>query len=383
MTAFRLKLLLSLSFLITAAACAGDVSETGTKREAVTSCPASPAPKLMTHAICLCDRFDAVGKGLTTTAPNGGEANVAINGQASVVGHYEIDGSLLAYKGISGVGRLTVRDDAITFGSVDGVGELAVGRDLAVKGDLNSVGMIAVGGLTKVGGLSSLVGTSQLTRAPFDVVDAKPCGCDAATKLDIAQKIADAKANTQVARLEGIDSVGAHVQTLKSGSYYLAGGIRAVGSSKLTIEGGVALFVDGDLDTVGDGLFDVKAGATLDLYVNGKISSVGKSVFTSGSPGAVRLYLGGANPSFSGVGTQDLTLSIYAPDAELNLVGDTRINGSVFAKSIGGVGHLQVDYAAPAAPAPALCKPVIAGGGGNTAPAGNAPGTPGSGDGIN
>ncbi len=363
MIGFRLKLLLSLTFLFTAA-CAGDASEAGMRRDSVTTCPASPAPKLMTHAVCLCDRFDAVGSGLTTTAPNGGAASVAINGEASIVGHYEIDGSLLAYKGISGVGHLTVRDDAVTFGNIDGVGSLAVGRDLAVKGDLNSVGMIAVGGLTKVGGRSSLVGTSQLTPAAFDLVDARPCGCDAATKLDIAQKVADAKADPKVARLEGIDAVGTHAQTLKSGSYYLSGGVRTVGSSKLTIEGGVALFVDGDLDSVGEGLFDVKAGATLDLYVNGQLSSVGKSVFASGSPGAVRLYLGGAHPRFSGVGMQDLALSIYAPDADLQLVGDTRIQGSVFARSIGGVGHLQVDYAAPAAPAPALCTPVIAGGGG-------------------
>ncbi len=350
-------------------------------RQAVTSCPTSPAGGLMTNAVCLCDSFLGAGTGLTTKALAGNSANVAINGQLMTAGRFEIGGNMTAYEGFGGAGQLIVRDNATTFGNAAGAGQFDIGKDLAVKGDFTFAGNAKVGGTLKVGGQALSAPKFNMTAAAFDLKDEKPCGCDAASILDIGAKVAAAKADKNMKVLEQVRSVGNNTIAVKSGSYMMDGRFTTVGKNTISIEGGVAMYVDGDMTLVGDSQFDLKAGATLDLYISGSMLMAGHTMFKSEpAPGAVRLYLGG---NMMGAGQQDLNLSIYAPKSDLMFAGGTKIGGSVFGKTLMSAGKIEVGYAAPTQTDPSMCTPETPAPGGtdgtgNTPPAGG-----GTGPGVN
>jgi hypothetical protein len=163
--------------------------------------------------------------------------------------------------------------------------------------------------------------------------------------LDVVAAVQGARATNDDAAAgldPTLDSVGDFALALGSGSYYLQS-FSTVGSATLTIDGAVALFVDGDLETVGDAHFDLTPGSTLDLYVAGSVSMVGGALFNHAAPGTVRLYVGGPTGKLDLVGAQEVIGAVYAPDADLELVGDTRFVGSVFARNLDGVGQLSID----------------------------------------
>jgi len=58
------------------------------------------------------------------------------------------------------------------------------------------------------------------------------------------------------------------------------------------------------------------------------------------------------------VGEQQLNGYIYAPRAAIDYVGDTVINGGLFARTLDGVGDLTVRYYGPADTAEETCEPV-------------------------
>jgi hypothetical protein len=183
-----------------------------------------------------------------------------------------------------------------------------------------------------------------------------PCGCDEAGLLDVAAEVAAAKAANQNA---SIQTVGNHQVTLSSGKYFFSG-IDTVGQSTVTIDGAVFLYVEGSIDAVGLERFELTPGSTLDLFVSGDIRSVGSATLGSDAdPGAVRLYIGGNQASISTVGHSRLFGSIYAPTADLNLVGDTVLHGALFARSVSGVGSLEVVYSTPVTSGtpPEICPP--------------------------
>lgn len=160
------------------------------------------------------------------------------------------------------------------------------------------------------------------------------------------------------AGLELDQSVGEKTLTLGSGSYFFDG-IVAVGQHTLTVDGAVALYVNGDFETVGATHLALTPGSTLDLYVDGDVQMVGDSSFGAGAtPGAVRLYVAGER-KVSLVGAQKVVGSVYAPNADLELVGETTFEGSLFARNVDGVGKLNVSFAAPvvATPESELCQP--------------------------
>ena len=161
--------------------------------------------------------------------------------------------------------------------------------------------------------------------------------------------------------------------TLPTGSYYFDK-VEFVGSSKVTIQGAVALYIDGRLQTVGQDRFNVPAGSTLDLYVSGGVEQVGSTSLAAGDPGSFRLYVGGTTPVLVGVGQQRISGLIYAPTADLKFVGDTEIDGAVFAKTLDGVGRFTIRHASVTPPPPGVCP----GGDGGTPPtdAGTPPSPP-------
>ena len=175
---------------------------------------------------------------------------------------------------------------------------------------------------------------------------------------------AKAKNDNAALGLSLSESVGEHALTLGSGSYFFDG-ITAVGQHTLTVDGAVAISVSGAFETVGQTQFALTPGSTLDLYVDGDVAMVGDSSFGAGAgPGAVRLYVAGER-TVSMVGGQKVIGSVYAPAADLELVGDTTFEGALFARNVTGVGKLHVTFAAPVVATPesdlCLATPVVPG----------------------
>jgi len=143
-----------------------------------------------------------------------------------------------------------------------------------------------------------------------------------------------------------LESVGDLKLSLGSGAYYLSS-FQTVGDTTIAIDGAVALAIDGALQSVGTTHFTLTRGSTLDLYLKDGLEGVGDSLFGEGAdPGAVRLYVAGSK-ALQLVGQQRVVGAIYAPQADLELVGDTSLEGGLFARTVEGVGQLTVSFAAP------------------------------------
>jgi hypothetical protein len=307
------------------------------------SCPASPARQVFAQALCLCGDARLVGAGLVVSGDGG---TVGINGVLDVVGTHQVSGDVTAFRGVTGVGALTVGGSLATNERVEGVGEVHVAGDLSAGGGVENVGSLEVKGTLRTPAPGDFTGSSSIGAVgPYTALAAPPCGCGADQVLDVVAAVQRARDTNDdaAAGLEPVlEAVGDYVLTLGSGSYYLQS-FSTVGSAVITIDGAVALFVDGDLETVGDAKFDLTPGSTLDLYVAGSVSMVGSALFNHAAPGTVRLYVGGPTGKVDLVGAQEVIGAIYAPDADLCLVGDTRFVGSLFARSLDGVGQLSID----------------------------------------
>ncbi len=357
----------SLAVAVVAAGCGGDPFQSpprvGVAKAAITVAPnpvscSSPARAAFDAALCVCEDLDLVGQGVFVGSSDGLATATGVNGTTHVVGTHKFAGDLLSWRSIDGTGTLLVRDNATTTGDLNGTGTVSVGKDLSVGGDLSTVGELSVGGLARVAGTVSHTGDAPGLRVGQYVAPAAPpCGCEPSKLLDVAAEVAKAKASNDNATigLAALNSVGDLTLTLEGGRYYLEG-LRAVGTVKLVVRKPSALYVDGDFETVGRDEIAVDENASLDLYVDGKVENVGTwQVGGKTLAGVVRLYVGGQNPLVQSVGDKDFVGAIYAPTAPFELVGDTRIRGAIFAKSLTGVGHLLVDYAKPAMPAEGGC----------------------------
>lgn len=308
-------------------------------RQAIVSCPSTPAPKVFTNALCLCGDYAAVGGGAWV---HGGASG--INGAMDVVGHHEFGGDVVAWGGVSGVGELAVAGSLSTTGRVEGVGQVTIEKDLVAGSGVANVGALTVKGTLYTPSPEDTVGDATIgARAPYVPLTEQPCACGEAAVLDVAAAIADAKAHNDNAAV-GLtlhESVGEHALTLGSGSYFFDS-VSAVGGHTVTIDGAVALYVAGDFSTVGTTHLSLTEGSTLDLYVDGDLSMVGDSSFgVAAKPGAVRVYVAGER-SISLVGSQEVIGSLYAPASDLDLVGDTKFSGALFARNVTGVGELTI-----------------------------------------
>jgi len=335
---------------------------TGAARAAVTtgandvSC-SSPAARVFGAGLCVCENASLVGSGLTAMSSDGLTTDVGVDGLTHVVGDYRIDGTLVSWKGIDDVGTLQTRDDVMTPASVTGVGTLTVGRDLIVGGDLSTVGEITVGGLVRAAGKVTHVGNGLAQTGPYLPRESPPCGCDPSQLLDVAgevTKVAERNDNDSIG-LSKVNQVGALTLELKGGRYYLES-VDSVGDLELHVTAPSALYIGGNLKTVGTDTIDVDEGASLDLYVAGNVENVGTWRVGQGTlAGVVRMFVGGKDPLLASVGDKDFVGAIYAPTADFTLVGNTSIRGGLFVKNLTGTGELLVDFARAATPAPGAC----------------------------
>jgi len=332
-----------------AAACDGSDSSNGNAhvaQAALTVAPnkvscSSPAPKAFDGAgVCVCGDLKLVGSGLTVSCHEGTKTNVGVNGATQAVGQYDIDGSLVSWRDVQDVGQIDVTQNLTTAASFSGVGSASVGGDLSVGGQLSSVGELKVTGATRT-----------VTNGQYVAPAGPPCDCT--NLIDVKALVAAA---SSTATKVSADSVG-ELSLELSGDAYFIDDVTSVGDLKIHVTRPSALYIDGDLKTVGTDSIDVDEDASLDLYVAGNIENVGEwKVSDKTLAGVVRLYVGGDGSQLSSVGSKAFVGSIYAPQTSFDLVGDTSIRGALFAGSISGVGHLSVDFARQAEPPAAQCQ---------------------------
>lgn len=328
-------------------------------------CPDSPAPDLHEAAVCVCEDFGDVGALLVGSGVPGDKAIVGVNGSTGFVNAAEIRGDLIAYGGIKSVSALNITGGLSSAADADVVGSFDVGGDMEIGGDVRGIGRLDVDGTLRVGGEFSFLGLSSIgDRQDYGTTPDPPCGCDPATFFDVGAAVADAAAdndNAAAGLSTELSNIGVRDIRLSTGRYYFSDADQ-IGLSRITIDGSVALYIDGSINSVGAEVIDILPGSTLDLFVSGSVRTVGAMRLGSElEPGAFNLYIGGAEPLTVSVGLQIFNATIYAPQVDLHYVGATKIRGAVFANRILGVGLLTVGYAAPSVP-PDLCQPPDDGG---------------------
>ncbi len=331
-------------------------SSNGRSRQPVLSCPESPAKKVFTAAMCLCGDYHAVGEGVWVQGGTTG-----LNGSLDVVGDHRFAGDVMAYGGVSGVGQLEVEGSLMTHGRVDSTGQIHVVKDLVAASGVSGVGELTVDGTLRTPEGEAWTGSAKVAaKGPVGELPGQPCACGQENRFDVAAAIAQAEAknDNKAAGLGLHESIGERTIALGSGSY-LFEGVKTVGSHTLTVDGAVALFVKGDFQTVGSTHLELTPGSTLDLYVDGDLSTVGDSSFGKGAKaGSVRIYLAGDH-KLQMVGSQTVVGSLYAPQSDLELVGESGFEGSLYVRDVKGVGKLEIKAGEQnvATPADELCKP--------------------------
>jgi hypothetical protein len=311
-----------------------------------------PQPGLFEHAVCVCEDLTQVGD-LHVKAGPAGIGSVGVNGRTDLVNEADVVGNWIAWGGFSGVG-VSIGDSLITPADVDIVGEARIANDLVIGGDLTAVGTLNVGTL-RLQGSDEVTGESTIgTRAPYQGAGAAaPCGCDESTFFDVKTAVLAAKQANDGE--PSWDFIGEHELKLTTGSYYVTSA-QVVGDATFHIEGSVSIFVDGSLASVGSSQWQLAPGATLDLFVSGSVEHVGSLAAGDGaSPGAFRLYVGGDDTAT--IGEVAFFGSLSAPRARVLYVGDARVVGSIFAKSVESIGSLTVEYGTPLTPPQSCSEP--------------------------
>ncbi len=344
----RSALLLVLALALTA--CGGP--EADTARSRLGACGTTPAPSLFDHALCLCGDFLDVG--MARVGPGHDPASLAVDGRSESVSMTVVDGDFIPYGGLRATADLAVNGNLESSADVQWVGKLGVRGDVDVGGDFTGVGDLEVEGNVAVAGERFTLGRERVGGVDRYLASAgPPCDCDPSTFLDVPALVSLARTdNDNAARgFEAGDvlSVGDLSMYLETGRYYFEDAL-TIGRAHLTIAGAVSLYLDGNVASVGDGRIEILPGASLDLYVAGSVATVGRiDLGDRSDPSRFRLYIGGDRPVQIGVGLTEIAGSIYAPQAEIVWVGDTRIEGAVFANDLGGVGRLDVRYTRPVA----------------------------------
>jgi choice-of-anchor A domain-containing protein len=309
----------------------------------------TPAPALFAKAaVCVCGDMSHAGR-LVTRGLGGDAADVAVLGDFSAASGTRIDGSLRVGGDMSFAGDLRVADHLYSAGDVSGAGDFSVGGDLGARRGLSGAGSLTVGGQLRAGDVSFAGDQRVGQRGAFVDPGAAPCGCDAASRYDVAGAVAAAKLQNDNGRaslpLDASALVGTTSVTLKSGRYYLSNA-QAVGKLTVNVEGAVQLYLEGDLGAVGEGQVKLAKGATLDLFVDGKLTTVGEASFGDPSrPEAFRLYVGGKNAAITFAGRAGFHGLVYAPEADLSFAGEARIQGGLVAKHVSYAGDLTVEGA--------------------------------------
>jgi hypothetical protein len=325
------------------------------------SCAGGVAERVFTYALCTCEDLSLAGFLQTRSRDSGrpGEDSVAAGAAVGLnrdyrSGSYTDVGGSFTVAGTEGplalAGFLDVRGDASIASSMESAGYVSVARDAYVAGDIRLAGLLTVGrNLHQPPGRAlAAVPFVSGRRVSEPVTVAPPCDCPASPIVDVPALTEGARTDNDNASI-GLDPraleavVGDVEQTLPCGRYHLTS-IGGLGRVRLAIRGRVALFVSGDVQTVGALELDLAPDAEIDVFVAGTIRGVGWGRFGGGDrPAAVRVYVGGAE-DITLVGAESFVANLYAPRARVLTDGAMFVEGAIFARAVEARGSLTVHY---------------------------------------
>lgn len=313
-------------------------------------CPTEPPPEVFSKTLCVCEDLDAVGEVYAGRSVDPAQPALAVNGRADLIDRVRVDGSFVARRGLDAIGDVEVGERFATAGNADIVGDFRASQ-ADIGGDLDGAGSVDIAGTLRLGGVNDFVGDTRIGRqAAYASPVEPPCGCSAGARFDVAAAVASARTDNDNAAHRvptRLDQIGDAELRLGSGRYYFTG-IDSIGDLLIVADGKVAIYVDGDIDSVGRDRIAITPGSTLDLHVAGNVSSVGDlELGNEHAAFAFRLYVGGTDVAIDSIGDAAFNASIYAPDAELHTIGDTYILGAALVRRIDAVGGLAVGYTAP------------------------------------
>lgn len=346
----RLSLLLAL--------CAGCTGLGLGSESQYSQCPDSPATDAFTETVCICEDFKDIGNLIVGTSRLQDHATLAVNGQMLAINNTQVRGTLIAYGGLEARANVQVTEAIASAGTIDAIGNIEAGTDMDIGGDLAGIGRIEVGGTLRVGGADRFLGWKEINATgPYGTTPAAPCGCE--NVIDVVALVAAARTSNDNAAADlptNLANIGWTDVRLTSGSYYFDE-IRTIGATRFVIDGAVSIYVAGNLDNIGAEWIKLTSGSVLDLYVAGAVRNIGHvALGDKHAPSAFRLYIGGTEDCAINVGNQIFNGAIYAPNADLRYIGNTKIRGALTARRVLGIGNLVVGYAAPD-PVPGECPP--------------------------
>ena len=219
-----------------------------------------------------------------------------------------------------------------------------------------------MGGTLRVAGSEAVLGYKGVkARGPFKG-QATPCPCGPGKTFDVQKAVAAAaKANDNAAKglPRNLAQIGGTELRLKQGKYYFEN-IASIGMLRISVEGTVALYLKGSVNSIGYKNIRMAPGSTLDVYISGSLNQVGHMVLgPKDSPGSFRLYIGGDKPLSINIGNQVFNGVVYAPKAKIKYIGRTLVRGGLVARTLESTGLLEVYYVRPVSTVPEkkICPP--------------------------
>lgn len=359
-------------------------------------CEESPAPAVFGNALCVCNDFKDVGNLIVGKGADGSLGSVGVNGTTKIINNTKVEGAWASSKAIHAIGNLNVGRSLYTPTDLEVAGNVEIGQNLQVGGGLSGFGRLAVKGEAGVQGQSRLIGYSDIkAKGSYKSAPAAPCGCKGSKGyLDVGAAIDRAKEKSDNASKKvptSLSQIGYQRLELETGNYYFGGGVKSIGFEKIKVKGAVAIYIDGSLEQIGAEVFDIADGSTLDVYVRGALKTIGHfRVGDTKQVASLRFFIGGGDEISLAIGNQVFHGSIYAPNARLKYIGNTIVEGSLFAGELVGIGNFEIHNARPKPPmgcpggAGSSGSPpsTPGGGGGGTGPGGGGGTGPGGGGGA-
>lgn len=322
-----------------------------------TVCTAHFARERMGSALCSCGNMGVLGSIHTDSAAqmaaSGAEA-VGINGVCTTHALLTIGGSLtVAGQPADGkaalFGGLEVHGDLRFTGALTVAGPLQVGRDAWFGDTISALTVAAIHGDVHVQPgkkLDSAVAatiTGQTYSEAFTI--APPCRCESSEALDWVNAIDQASKQNDNGSIELSSTLPVPRNplelTLPCGSFYVTD-LVSLHDTRLHVTGHAALFVAGNVSTLGNFEVDIAPEAELDLFVGGTFD-FGKTaqVGDPARPSALRIYVAGTGSLL--MPKETLSANLYAPLTDV-LLAPGEFYGSIFAHTLSSVADVTVHY---------------------------------------
>ena len=113
----------------------------------------------------------------------------------------------------------------------------------------------------------------------------------------------------------------------------------------ILVQGKVRMFFSGDLTMSGSTSVTLAPGATLEIYLGGSMDLSGNCVVNpTGIPANCRIYGLNTCTSMKYAGDSAAYAQMYAPYADIRIIGDSDYSGSIAAKSLLFSGNARIHY---------------------------------------